>query len=104
MKIDWMMVALAAGAVLAIYSFWSAHRRKDFAFNAFDLLMENGRVSRIAVLFMMTGLVSSWVIVHREISGTLTEGFFGLWLTAFVAPIIAVMTKQKPQITDKSPQ
>lgn len=88
MKIDWMLTGLAFGALLAVYSFWRAHTRKGFDFNAFDLLMENGRVSRKAVFFVLAGLVSTWTIVHREIQGTLNEGFFGLWLAAWVTPLI----------------
>lgn len=95
MKIDWMLTVLAAGVVLAVYSFWRAHQRTDFDFNAFDLLMENGRVSRTATLFVLAGLVSTWVIVNKELNGTLTEGFFGLWLTAWVGPLMMAMVQNK---------
>lgn len=95
MQVDWMLTILAVGVVVVFWSFWQAHRRPDFDFNALDLLMENGRVSRTAVLFMLAGLVSTWVIVNREINGTLTEGFFGLWLTAWVAPLVVAMNSKK---------
>ncbi len=104
MKIDWMLTVLAFGAVVVLYSFWRAHSRKDFDFNAFDMIMQNGRVSRTAVFFILAGLVSTWIVVHRELAGTLTEGFFGLWLTAWVGPILAQMygTKHKDTGTENA--
>lgn len=89
MKIDWMLTILAVGVVVIAISIWRAQRRPDFDF--FDLLMENGRVSRIAVCFMSAGVVSTWVIVDLQIKGKLSDGMYGLWLGAWVGPLIAKM-------------
>lgn len=91
MQINWMLVILGVAALLVAVSFWRAHRTPGFAFNAFDLLMEDGKVSRVAFWFMVAGAVSTWVIVDMQIKDKLTEGMFGLWLTAWVAPLIAKM-------------
>lgn len=89
MKIDWMLTALATGVMLAVFTIWRAQQRPNFDF--FDLFMENGRVSRIAFWFMAAGAVSTWVIIDLQINGKLSEGMFGLWLTAWVSPLIAKM-------------
>ena len=98
MKIDAMQVILAVVVLAIAVSVWNAHKSHSTIFNAFDLLMENGRVSKIAVAFMLVLVVSTWVIVDQQISGKLTEGMFGLWLTAWVTPLVAkvVFAKAEP--------
>lgn len=95
MKPDWMLILLGAGFALIGVSFWRAHHRADFQFSAFDLVMENGRVSKIAVAFMMVLGVSTWVIVDMQVKNKLTEGMFGLWLTAWVTPLVAKVVFSK---------
>lgn len=89
MRIDWMLVVLAAVVILVGVSLWRAHNNADYTFDLMDLIMENGRVSKIAVAFMMVLGVSTWVVINQEISAKLTEGTFGLWLTAWVTPLVA---------------
>ena len=89
MKFDPMLTALCGLFVIIGLSFWSAQKRKDFAFDLFDILMENGKVSRIAVAFMLVLAVTTWIIINEEIKGRLTEGMFGLYLGAWVAPLVA---------------
>ena len=84
-----MLAVLAAVALLVAVSFWRAHRDALAQFNAFDLIMENGRASKIAVAFMLVLGVSTWVIVLLAIRDKLTEGMFGLWLAAWTGPLVA---------------
>lgn len=84
-----MLAVLVGCVVLAAFSFWRAHRDNGIQFNAFDLLMENGKVSKIAVAFMLVLFVSCWVIISQQMEGKLSEGTFGLWLTAWVTPLVA---------------
>ena len=88
-KLDPMLTILAAVAVCIGLALWRAHRRPGFDFNLFDLLMENGRVSRLALWYNVSGAVSTWVIIDAQIKDKLSEGLFGLWLTAWVGSIIA---------------
>ncbi len=97
MRIDWMLIILAVGAVLVVWSFWHAHRKPEFNFDAFDLIMENGRASRLALWYNLAGAVSTWVIVDLQTKDKLTEGMFGLWLTAWVGPIIAKLVFNKTE-------
>lgn len=84
-----MLGVLAAVALLVLISFWRAHRDALAQFNAFDLIMENGRASKIAVAFMLVLGVSTWVIVLLAIRDKLSEGMFGLWLAAWTGPLVA---------------
>lgn len=101
MKPEAMHAVLAIGILLIIVSVWSAHKSHSVIFNVFDLLIENGHVSKIAVAFMLVLLVSTWVIVDLQIKDKLTEGMFGLWLTAWVTPLVAkvVFAKTEPGST-----
>ncbi len=98
MKPDWMLIILAFGAVVVVISFWRAHRKPEFEFNAFDLIMENGRVSRLALWFNISGAVSTWVIIDLETKDRLTDGMFGLWLGAWVGSIIAKLVFDKKEM------
>lgn len=98
MKIDWMLTVLALGAALVVISFWRAHLKPDFNFDMFDLIMENGRVSRLALWYNLAGASSTWVVVDSQIKGALTEGLFGLWLAAWVGPIIARLVFNKTEM------
>ena len=89
MKIEPMHVILALMFLIIAVSVWNAHKSSTMVFNAFDLLMENGKDSKIAVAFMLVLVVSTWVVVDQQVSGKLSEGTFGLWLTAWVTPLVA---------------
>ena len=93
-----MHVILALALVAAAVSLWRAHKLPDVQFNLLDLLMENGRVSKIAVAFMLVLGVSTWVIVDQQVTGKLTEGMFGLWLTAWVTPLVAKVVFNKTEM------
>jgi hypothetical protein len=84
-------------ALVIAWSFYRAHRNADFVFNVFDLIMENGRVSRIACAFLATLIVTSWVVVRLTLDGHLTEGLFTAYVAAWVAPIIAKLFQPKPK-------
>lgn len=89
---DIMLAVLAVAVLLAMLSFWRAHRNALLQFNAFDLLMENGKVSKIAVAFMLVLLVTTWVIVLLTVRDKLTEGYFlaygGMWVAPLVTKVV----------------
>jgi len=92
---DIMLAVLGVAALLVVVSFWRAHRDALSQFNAFDLIMENGRVSKIAFSYMLVLMVSTWVIVLMAWRDKLTEGMFGLYLAAWVAPLVAKLVFNK---------
>ena len=97
-----MRAADASLLIIALVIAWSvyrAHRRNDGAFenfNILDLLLENGRVSRLACAFMATLVVTSWIMVRLTLDGKMTEGYLigygGMW----VAPIVAKLFTPQP--------
>lgn len=97
MKITPSALALLLAGLLIGISLWRAHSRADIEFNLLDLLMENGRVSKIAVAFMLVLGVTTWVTIHLTLSGRLTEGYLGLYLGAWVVPLIAKVVFNKTE-------
>lgn len=97
MKIDWMLVILALGALLIGLSIWRAHRKPGFEFNTFDLIMENGKVSRIALAFMLVLAVTTWIVVDLTIKGKLTEGYFTMYGSMWVIPLVAKVVFNKSE-------
>lgn len=95
------MMSLATavyGVVALIVALWlyRAHINPQVDLDLYDLIKENGRLSKIAVAFLVTLGTSSWYIVHEATDGTLTDIAFGAYLTAWVAPIVAHVIKGSP--------
>ena len=86
---DVMLAVLGIAAILVVISFWRAHRDALAHFNAFDLIMENGRVSKIALAFMVAFAVTTWVIVYLALRDKLTEGYLTSYGVMWVAPLVA---------------
>ena len=95
---EWMLIILAAAACLLLLTFWREHRNNATTFNALDLIMVAGKLDRIATVFMIAFAVSTWVIVDMEIKGKLDAGTFGLWLGAWVGPLVAKMVFGKNEM------
>lgn len=90
-----MLTILCIGALAIVVSFWRAHRTPGFAFNAFDLVMENGKVSKIALAFMLVLAVTTWVIVDQQLAGKLSSEMFGLYGGMWVLPLVAKVVFNK---------
>lgn len=92
MKPDWMLVVLAAATLFVLLSFWRAHRKPGFDFDAFDLVMENGKVSKIAFTFMAAFAVTTWILIDLELKGKMSEGYLttygGMWVASLVLRVV----------------
>lgn len=87
-----MTPALALLCVVALFIGWTIYRaQKDpgFRFDLFDLLMENDRVSKIAVAFMLTLIFTTWLMLDLQLSGKMTEGYLTTYGAMWVAPLVA---------------
>lgn len=98
MKIDWMLTILATCAVVVLVSFVQAHRRPGFDFNAFDLVMENGKVSNEKFTFMCAFAMTTWLMVDLHLKGKMTEGYLGLYIAAWVGPLVAKVVFKKTEM------
>ena len=88
--------ALLIVSLVILWSFYRAQRDPEFHFDLFDLLMENGKVSRLAFAFMCTLGVTSFLMIRLTIDQRMTEGYFGLYSAAWIAPIIAKLFAPAP--------
>ena len=98
-----MQIALALMCVVVVLSLWLAHKRRDIDFDLLDLLMENGRVSKIACTFLATFILTSWVIVKLTLEGKLTEGFLTVYGGFWVVPLVARVIFGKSSSTEVKP-
>jgi hypothetical protein len=89
------IVALIVVALVGV-SFWKLHRDKTSTFNLFDLVMEGGRLSRMACVFMGAFAVCSWIMIRVATEGKMTDGYMLAYGGLFVAPIIAKMFSLPP--------
>lgn len=88
--INWAILTLILVGVLVAYSFWKAHRDPSFVqFNIFDLIMHNGRLDKIAVIFMAVFVVTTWIMIDLQISGKMTEGYVTAYGVMWVTPLVA---------------
>jgi hypothetical protein len=76
--------------LLITWSCYLAQKDPNISFNLFDLIMENGRVSRIGFGFVVALLVTSWVLVRVARDGKMSlDMLFAAYGTMWVAPIVA---------------
>jgi len=84
---DAIGLLVVTGIIASIYY---AQKNPEFKeFNLFDLLMENGRLSKLSVAFMTGLVVMSWIMIRLTIDGKMTEGYLGLYGSIIIAPVIA---------------
>ena len=88
--------ALIIFVLLIAWSFYRAQRNPSFAFDLFDLVMENGRVSKLAVAFLTGLVVLSWIMIRLTVTNRMTEGYFGLYGSILIAPVIAKLFSSNP--------
>lgn len=89
-----IMFAILACAILLIL--WglerkNADRHSHFSFD--DLLTENGKTSKAACVMFGSFAATTWLLVFLTATGKITEGYFGLYLTAWVAPAVTRIIK-----------
>ncbi len=101
-SLDWHQIAWAAGAILLTLLILRAFMRwtcdAGNTFEIRDLFMENGRASKGAVVLMGAYVATTWHFVYYTVTGRMTEGYFGLYSAAWIAPIVArVIFGEKPQ-------
>jgi hypothetical protein len=101
---DWMLAILVLAVFSVLLSFWRAHHSALIQFSAFDLVMENGRVSKIAVAFMLVLGVTTWTIVYLTIRDKLTEGYFLAYGAMWVGPLVAKVVFNKTEMPSLEPK
>ena len=98
----WDEAALGIIGLLVVWSFYSAHHDASFTFNMFDLIMENGKVSRLACAFMATLVVTSWAVIRMAVDGKLSDVIFSAYGAMWVAPIVAKLFSTPQAMTSQT--
>lgn len=91
-----MHSVLALGFILIAVSFYRAHKTPGFDFNAFDLVMSKGKVDKIALSYMLVLGLSSWIMIDLQINGKMTEGYFAIYIGAWITPLVSKVLFNKP--------
>ena len=87
----YMYAIFAAFTVIIGVSLWRFQRREGNDFDLLDLLMSNGRVSRMACAFSLALAVTSWIMLKLTIDQKMTEGYLGIYGGLWITPIISKM-------------
>lgn len=96
-----IVLAIAIGTV--VYALWRAQRDNGRnTFDVYDLIMDRmpdgtRRTSGIKTTYQFAFLLSSWVIIDKEIKGDLGEAVFGLYLGTWCASLIAKVVFDKTE-------
>lgn len=87
----WQIAAVVALLVVFIVlrSLRKLHQDRNVDFDLRDLLMENGRVSKAAAVMMGSFAATTWFFIYYALNGKMTEGYFGLYIGAWIAPVVA---------------
>lgn len=89
-----LLAALVALLVVRTLHRWNADPNNPVRLT--DLILENGRVSRGAVVMMGAFAATTWFFVYYALIGKMTEGYFGLYSAAWIAPVVARMLSGAP--------
>lgn len=95
-----IMFAILGLAVLI--ALWTLSRRSKDAKSSFSfdqLLTQNGETSPAACLLFGSFAATTWLLIFLTATGKITEGYFGLYLTAWVSPAVAKIIKGEYPIT-----
>lgn len=87
-SIDTLGLLFALLVVLVLLLLWRLHRDPAVSFNLLDLLLENGRVSKAACVMMGAFGVTTWQMVYFTLENRMTEGFLGIYVGAWIAPVV----------------
>lgn len=91
---DHVMFAILAVTVLLVL--WSLERKSKDRHSSFsfdELLTENGKTSKAACVMFGAFAFSIWLMVFLALKDKMTEGYFGAFLAAWVAPAVAKIIK-----------
>ena len=87
-----MSITTALFLLISLSILWSLHRLSrdpNVDFNLLDLVMENGRLSKVAVIVDVAFVLHSWIMMDIQNDGKMTEGYLTIYGATWVAPLLA---------------
>lgn len=86
-----MAAAFGVAVLFLAYIVWQAHRSGRFDF--WDILREAGKPSWTRVVGLCAFLVTTWILVDKEIKATLTIEWYLAYGAGWIAPILTKIIK-----------
>ncbi len=85
-----VLLMMVLGVVATLFAY---HKDKgDYkTFDLTDLIMENGRISKLASTMLGAFVIHSWIMVELTLANKMTEGYITLYGTIWIAPVLAQM-------------
>lgn len=82
---------MLVGIACLVWVIYRAQRNTGNQFDLFDLVMADGKLSRVSVAFMTTLVATTYIMLRLTMDGKLTEGYFAAYSAAWIAPLISKM-------------
>ena len=96
LKLDIIGLIFAGVGIFLSYIVYRWNRDPDNPFELKDLVMENGKASRLGVTWLGSFLVMSFGFIHMIIHNTLTDTYAATYAGVWAIPIVSRMFTQKP--------
>jgi hypothetical protein len=94
--------AIIISLIGVLFSLWQRDEKKYGEFDLTDLLMENGKMSRLAFTWLGSFLVMSFGFIYLLLTKGLTDTYALLYAGTWAVPIITKMFAVKPDLPMKS--
>jgi len=97
------LMGLAFLCVIVV-SLWRLHHDANSSINLFDLVMEGGKLGKLATAFWVGIGVLSWLMIKLQQSGQMTEGYAAIYVGAVVTPVVVKMFAAPTEPTQEAPK
>ena len=98
------LLVLGAGAMLVFRSLRRISADGTNTLELLDLITENGRMSKYAVLMWVGVGVTSWIVVYLTMTEKLSDGIFIAYCAQVVAPAVTKNLSGSPSPRDDARQ
>lgn len=91
-------LVFAFAAIVALLALWWWHHSDKTDVDLTDLLMENGRLSKMAITWLGSFAVMTFGFVYLLMTKALTDTYALLYAGTWAAPIITKLFAVKPEL------
>ena len=103
-KHDLVAILFLVAILAALIGLYLWHRNKDSQVDISDLLMENGRLSKMAFTWMGSFVVMSFGFIYAVIQGKLSDTYAALYAATWAVPIVTKLFAIRTQEPPKEPK
>lgn len=98
-QIDWMVVAFIALLIGIIITMYRAQKDQTNTIDIYDLVTENGRLSKTACVMMGAFIITSWMMVTLTINATMSVEYFLAYSATWITPLVTRIVKSSTDTT-----